>query len=234
MEYRKKQGNCQYPIYCAILTSGKSSMKKVSLRQRLLLKLRQQPERLRFSKSRAIGQTLRRLHLYKKAGVVMCYVAIDGEVETRPFLSQALADGKRVVVPVTLKKSRKLIAVEIKDPGLDLKRRGPFKIPQPRFSRRRAVPPEKLDLVIVPGIAFDRRGRRLGRGLGYFDRFLAQVPASVPRVGLAFRFQVLKKIPSESHDQPVDRVITEKGVIASPFSFWRAKQSHSEQSRVRV
>lgn len=183
-------------------------MKKISLRQQLLLKLRQQPKGLRLTRSRAIGKALRRLQLYQKAGLVMCYVSVDGEVETRPILEQALIDGKRVVVPVTLKSPRRLVAVEIQDLKLDLKRKGPFKIPQPVLRQRRVVSPEKLDLVIVPGIAFDRWGRRLGRGMGYFDRFLAQVPASVPRIGLAFRFQMVKEIPWESHDQPVSRVIT--------------------------
>lgn len=188
-------------------------MKKISLRQRLLLKLRQQPQPLRRAKSRAIAQALRRLHLYQKARVVMCYVAIDGEVETRAILEQALADGKRVAVPRAFSRGCRLVAAEVKNLRRELKPRGPWKIPQPSSRKGHAISPERLDLVIVPGVAFDRRGQRLGRGMGYFDRFLSRVPASVPRVGLAFRFQLLKEIPLESHDQPVDRVITEKAVV---------------------
>ena len=201
------------PLCCVILTERTSSMKKISLRQRLLWRLRQQPEQLRQAKSSAIAQTLRRLHIYKKARVVMCYVAIDSEVETRPILEQALADGKRVAVPMALSRSRRLVAAEVKNLRRELKPRGPWKIPQPPSRKGHAISPENLDLVIVPGVAFDRQGRRLGRGMGYFDRFLGRVPASVPRVGLAFRFQLLKEIPSESHDQPVSVVITEKKVV---------------------
>ena len=184
-------------------------MTKKELRQRILGRLRRQPEEKRQAKSVVIGRRLRRLPLYRKAGVILCYVAIDGEVETRPILAQAHADGKRVAVPVTLSKPKRLIAAEIQDPETDLRHRGPFGIPQPPRPGRRRVPIKKLDLVLVPGVAFDRRGRRLGRGGGYFDRFLSEIPPEIPSVGLAFRFQLVKNIPWESHDRPVSRVITE-------------------------
>ncbi len=139
----------------------------------------------------------------------MCYVAIDGEVETRPLLAQALADGKQVAVPVTRPRGRRLLAIQIQDPHRDLRKKGPYGIPEPVKISQREVSVKDLDLVIVPGVAFDRAGRRLGRGMGYFDRFLERVPRSVPRVGLAFRFQVVRRLPWEGHDQPVSKVITD-------------------------
>ncbi len=184
-------------------------MTKQALRQRLLRRLRQQAGKLRLAKSLAIAKRLQRLPLYRTARVLMCYVAFDGEVETRPIIQQALADGKRVAVPITLAGRKKLIAVEIVDPDRDLTRVGPYGIIEPKNEPRRRLRPEKLDLILVPGLAFDARGQRLGRGMGYFDRFLETVPASVPRVGLAFRFQVVKALPWESHDQPVSRVVTD-------------------------
>ena len=137
----------------------------------------------------------------------MCYVSIGAEVETGWILSQALADGKRVAVPMTRKKPNRIFPAEIRS-RQDLKITGHFGIPQPKHPHRR-IPLKKLELVIVPGIAFDRRGRRLGRGGGYFDRFLSRLPASVPCVGLAFKFQVVKKLPVESHDKSVSKVITD-------------------------
>lgn len=101
-----------------------------------------------------------------------------------------------------------MIAAEITHCRRDLQGRGLFGLCQPARPWRR-LPPERMDLVIVPGLAFDRNGHRLGRGGGYFDRFLEKVPAQVPRIGLAFRFQVVARLPRESHDQPVDRVITD-------------------------
>ena len=139
----------------------------------------------------------------------MCYVAIPGEVETRPILSQALSDGKRVVVPVVRGSNKRLVAAEITDPDKDLALKGPFGIPQPRNLSQRQVPLKKLDLILVPGVAFDKEGRRLGRGGGYFDRFLSRTAPSVPHVGLAFRFQVVKDLPWEPHDRQVSRVITD-------------------------
>ena len=186
-------------------------MTKQALRQQLLHKLRRQPEHLRLSKSFKIGLALRRSALYRKAKVILCYVATDGEVETRPILTQAILDGKRVAVPVILKRNKKLMVAEIKDLGKDLTFRGPFGIPEPHRSSRRRIAPAELDLILVPGVAFDKKGRRLGRGGGYFDRFLDDLPTKVPRIGLAFRFQVVKKIPWEPHDQPVSKIITERG-----------------------
>ena len=184
-------------------------MTKQVLRQRVLKKLRSQSKEERLRKSLKIARRLHRLTAYRKAAAILCYVAIDAEVETRPILSKALADGKRVAVPVTLHRNKKLVAAEIANPGKDLDARGPFGIPEPTHHSRCQVNPKDLDLVLVPGVAFDRSGRRLGRGGGYFDRFLSQLPHEIPRIGLAFRFQVVKKIPWELHDQPVSRVITD-------------------------
>lgn len=139
----------------------------------------------------------------------MCYAAIAGEVETRPILEEALADGKRVAVPVTMTSSKRLIAAEISHVGRDLVASGPFQIPEPHRKRIRRLPVSAIDLILVPGIAFDGKGRRLGRGGGYYDRFLSRVPARIPRIGLCFKFQVVDRLPHEPHDQTVSQLITD-------------------------
>ena len=184
-------------------------MTKSVLRQQLLRRLRTQPIAKRLLKSIAIRDALRRTKFYRGAKVIMCYVAVDGEVETRPILRQILRDRKQVAVPVTLAGEKKLVAALIQDVDRDLRVEGPFGIPQPSPGERRVIPLKKLSLILVPGVAFDRKGERLGRGGGYFDRFLSLVPPKIPRLGLAFRFQVVKKIPREEHDQPVLKVITD-------------------------
>ena len=186
---------------------------KKDLRKRLLRQLRQQPQETCRAKSLRITRRLRRLRLYRKAQVILCYAAFDGEVETGRILSQALADGKRVAVPVMRRGSKRIFPTEILDHRRDLKTAGHLGIPQPKRRVLRRVPLGKLELVVVPGVAFDRHGGRLGRGGGYFDRFLSRLPASVPCVGLAFQFQVVKNLPVESHDRPVSKVVTEKGVL---------------------
>ena len=185
---------------------------KRALRRRFLRGLHGQSERVRQAKSRSIARRLRRLAMYRQAKSLLCYVSFDGEVETLPILRKALSDGKRVAVPAIVPPSKRLLAVEIRDADQDLTA-GHFGIPHPRVTARR-VPLSCLGLVVVPGVAFDRRGHRLGRGGGYFDRFLARLPRSARRIGLAFGFQVMGKLPVESHDLPVCAVVTEKEAIS--------------------
>ncbi|MBI4343199.1 MAG: 5-formyltetrahydrofolate cyclo-ligase, partial [Candidatus Omnitrophica bacterium] len=92
-------------------------------------------------------------------------------------------------------------------PGAELAP-GAFGVLEPTPSARRPVRLRELDAVLVPGLAFDRQGRRLGHGYGYFDRLLARLPQATPVIGLAFRFQLLDRLPAASHDRPVSTVLT--------------------------
>lgn len=156
--------------------------------------------------SQRLAARLRRLPVYRKARWIMLYVATAGEVATRPMIRQALADGKRVAVPLTLTTSRMIHPAELTQLGRGLTR-GPYGILQPDPRRARRVPPKDLDLVVVPGLAFDARGARLGRGGGYYDRFLARLPRRTLRVGLCFRCQRVRRLPRARHDQPVTTVL---------------------------
>ena len=85
---------------------------------------------------------------------------------------------------------------------------GPYGIQQPRMPQAEALPMEDIDLSIVPGVAFDKQNHRLGRGAGYYDRFLMSFPSGKPTIGLAYDFQILDSLPTEEHDIPVTRVIS--------------------------
>ena len=85
---------------------------------------------------------------------------------------------------------------------------GPYGIQQPKSNRATVIAPEVLDLVVVPGVAFDRSGHRLGRGAGFYDRFLADLPRDIPTVGLAFDFQIVSNLPLQEHDIPLSFVIS--------------------------
>ena len=144
---------------------------------------------------------------FKKATLVMFYVSLKDEVNTLSMIDEAVKMGKRVCVPVILKEEGRLIADEIKDREKDLERQH-FGIYQPIVGHVREVPLENIDLVVVPGVAFDKNNVRLGRGHGYYDRFLCGLPKRTKTIGLAFDFQVLEYLPKDSHDIPVWKTIT--------------------------
>jgi len=86
--------------------------------------------------------------------------------------------------------------------------KGAYGILEPREEGSVSVAPEEVDLAVVPAVAFDREGHRLGRGKGYYDRLLARLRPEVPRIGLAFKEQLLERLPRRSHDQPVHAVLS--------------------------
>ena len=182
-------------------------MTKGELRTTLMRRLRQQKEDQRRRRSEAIRRKVFRLTAFRRARTVCCYVALPYEVQTWGMIEAMLSKGKRVVVPVTHPRSKRLRLSEVRDPSSDLAP-GAFGVWEPRPAALRPVAARELDLVLVPGVAFDRRGHRLGHGHGYFDRFLARLPRSASTVGLAFRFQLLDRLPTASHDLAVQTVLT--------------------------
>ena len=174
----------------------------------MLRRLKQQEEDARRRRSRAVWRKLFRLTAFRRARIIACFVGLPYEVQTWQLIEQMLAKGKRVAVPWIQPRSKRLAFSEVHDPSAELAP-GAFRVwePRPRV-RRRVVRPRDLQLVIVPGLAFDRRGHRLGHGFGYFDRFLSRLSETIPTVGLAFRFQLLDRLPIASHDRAVRTVLT--------------------------
>lgn len=180
---------------------------KATLRLTFLRRLRQQKEASRRRKSATIRRKVFRLAAYRRARTICCYVALPYEVQTWRMIEAMLKHGKRVVVPVVEPRRNRLQLSEIRHPARDLAR-GAFGVWEPKPSARRRVPVRDVDLVLVPGLAFDRHGHRLGHGYGYFDRFLARVPRAVPTIGLAYRWQLLDRLPASPHDLAVQTVLT--------------------------
>jgi 5-formyltetrahydrofolate cyclo-ligase len=164
-------------------------------------------------KSEAIGQRLLALSETAAAVTVCIYVSFRSEVATLPLIDSLLARSKRVVVPLTRVKERRLDLVAIDNPADDLVP-GYCGIPEPREALlpQRLVTPDDLDLIILPGSVFDQRGGRFGYGGGYYDRLLAQVPDAT-RVALAFELQVVDRLPLADHDELLDRIVTEQRTI---------------------
>lgn len=141
---------------------------------------------------------------FVKANSILTYIALESEVETRPLLEEASKEGKKVYVPRMDTASNRIWPIEIFD--LSELRAGPYGVREPAYDKKRVGNLGDLDLIVVPGVAFDEEGGRLGRGAGYFDRFLAEASRAY-KIGLAFEFQIVKKVPRESHDIHVDEVL---------------------------
>ena len=164
------------------------------------------------SRSRAIARRLFALPEYRRARTVMFYLSHGSEVSTLPMIRAALGGGRRVVLPVTRSRGRRLVPVRIVDPE-EVFLPGEEGIPEPRLRAGRTVPLREIDLIVLPGLAFDARGNRVGRGKAYYDIFLKEAPAGAARVALAFEAQMVESIPAAPHDAPVALVLTEKRAI---------------------
>jgi 5-formyltetrahydrofolate cyclo-ligase len=162
--------------------------------------------------SRIIWERFFALPEYAAAETVMLYVDARSEVRTRPFLPGVIAAGKRVVVPYCVEGDLELFHLE----GLEELAPGYFGIQEPRPELRplpgKRVEPGELGLVMVPGLAFDRRGGRMGYGRGYYDRLLHRTRRDTRRVAVAFECQLFPAIPMLEHDLFMDTVITEKAI----------------------
>ena len=178
---------------------------KRHIRKRLL----EERERLGAAQVRQKGAAAtRRLmenDLYRRAHCLSCYVSVKNEVHTHALIRSAIHAGKRVAAPVLTSRPGEMIHREVH--GLEDLELTRFGLLQPPEKEGIPVSVDAFDLIVVPVVAFDRRGYRIGFGGGYYDRFLAA--ASAPSVGLAYDFQAVDRIPSEPNDVPLDKVFTE-------------------------
>jgi 5-formyltetrahydrofolate cyclo-ligase len=166
-------------------------------------------------KSRRIRERILDLPQYARSKVVMGYMDFRNEVMTRKLLEECFHRGKRIVIPIVSDEDggpRRLILAEITSlrEGLKL---SPMGILEPEEGNFKVIPPEVIDLMIVPGVAFDRKKFRLGYGGGYYDRLLRQVGEQCVAVGVAFELQLLEELPVEPFDMPVDMVVTENSIL---------------------
>jgi len=164
------------------------------------------------SVSEQITARVMQLPEYQCAGCVMWYVDVRAEARTRHALPDALASGKKIVIPYCVDGELELFHLESMD-ELEI---GMYKILEPREDLRdvasKRVPVQELDLILVPGVAFDARGGRTGHGKGYYDKLLENAKPQTPLVALAFECQMFDEIPMQVHDIYMDKVVTETQV----------------------
>lgn len=155
-----------------------------------------------------IQQAFVALPVFAMAHVVALYSSIGGEVETGEVLEEALKEGKIVLFPVVCGDHLRFIRVSDSSEMVE----GAFGIAEPCVTGE-AYAPENADLVVVPGVAFDRTGKRIGFGKGYYDKALHHLEGSGKLVGFCYDFQLVDEIVAEPHDVAVDVIITEKRVL---------------------
>lgn len=167
-------------------------------------------------KSREVLKAVLGIDSFDVFGTVMCYMDFNNEVKTGEIINLFLSKGKRVAIPAVEKygktaKSR-IVAYQINSLEEEMQK-GAYGILEPVKDISRVVDPKEFELVLVPGVAFDRNGNRIGFGAGYYDKFLCKTRKDCVKAGLAYEYQVLDSIPAEKHDILMDYIITEKGIV---------------------
>jgi 5-formyltetrahydrofolate cyclo-ligase len=185
-------------------------VRKKAIREQAHANRNGQPEKDDLSKS--ICQKLVDLPEYRTARTVMYYVDVRSEVRTRHYLPTALGHDKKIVVPYCVDGELELFHLS----SMDELAVGMYRILEPKVDLRslehKKVDVRELDLIIVPGVAFDRSGARMGHGFGYYDKLLGHARADAPLIALAFECQLFPEVPTEKHDIFMDRIITEQSV----------------------
>jgi 5-formyltetrahydrofolate cyclo-ligase len=149
---------------------------------------------------------------FMEAKVPLLYTAYSSEVPSHGILRRCFTYKKIVVLPSFDKEKRRMKFMKIDNLETDLKPgpRGNF---EPNPEKCKVVPIERIDIAIVPGIAFDEKGARLGIGEGYYDRLIPKLPGTSRKVALALEFQIVPQVPMQSHDKHVDIIITDERII---------------------
>jgi len=148
--------------------------------------------------------------IYQRCETVMFYLAMSKEVQTEQMIRDALSRGKQVCVPLLGEKYGEMTAAEIT--SLDDLVVGKYGLKMPNPETVRLVLPSSIQMVVIPAVAFDKNGNRLGLGAGYYDRFLPEAIDSI-LIGIAWECQMVNKLPEEEHDIKMQYLMTENGLI---------------------
>ena len=163
-------------------------------------------------KTRAIEAKLFDFANFLEAKIALLYISGDYEVATDNIIKRSYAYGKIVVLPAFDPVKFEMNLMKVDNFEKDLVP-GPRGVLEPDASRCKIVPLERIDIAILPGLAFDEKGARLGSGQGYYDRLIPRLAITTRKVALTFEEQIVPQIPMEAHDKHVDIIITDKRII---------------------
>ncbi len=185
----------------------KETLRKNMLHQRKNMKIQD----VNAFSNKIIG-TIMKLPQFINCKNIMLYLSFNKEVDTSPLATWCLDNGKTVIAPYCIQSERKIIPFKINNLTNDLTK-STFGIMEPNHKLLEKTNIEAIDLIIVPGVVFDKHCNRIGFGAGYYDRFLTEKPKNTPAIGIAYDYQITDKVPTDEYDIPLDFIITEKRII---------------------
>ena len=163
-------------------------------------------------KTKRIENRLFEFANFLESNISLLYIPNKLEVDTLSMIERCFGYNKIVVLPAYNTDTYQMTLLKVDNLKTDLKS-GPRGIMEPDSEKCKIVPIERIDIAIIPGVALDEKGGRIGSGEGYYDRLIPKLPITTRKVSLAFECQVIQQVPMESHDKHVDIIITEKRII---------------------
>ena len=186
--------------------------KKQEIRDEMVQKITRLGEKPLAAKTKAIEERLFEFANFLEARIVLLYAAAPGEVDTREIIKRSFMYNKIIVLPAFDPETKTTTLMKVDDADKDLVQghRGNM---EPDRERCKVVPMDCLDIAIIPGLAMDEKGGRVGLGNGCYDRLIPELPITTRKVGLVFEDQIVSMAPMESHDKHVDIVVTDERII---------------------
>lgn len=181
---------------------------KKALRNRIIKLLRSQPEQQRKEGSQRVADILFSLPEWNEAHAIGITISLPHEVQTELIISRGWEEGKQIAVPRVKKGTTQMTFYEIH--SFSVLEDTFFGLREPKPSECRQIDGQELDLLLVPGVAFDQKGNRLGYGGGYYDRFLHSYKGKT--IALAYSQQLVESVPTDERDERVQMIVTERGV----------------------
>lgn len=189
--------------------SEKIELEKKHLRKYIQNKRDSLSVKEREKKSKTAAENFFETKYYLNSKNILIYYPFRSEIDTTIIIKDALYRGKNIILPRVSKHNLDLYFVNDLSTQLE---KGSFDIMEPIPSLCRSASIKDIDLVVVPGVGFDKKLNRLGYGGGFYDKLLSNLPESVKRIAIAFEIQIVPYIPTSKHDKKVDILITESKI----------------------
>ena len=186
--------------------------KKQEIRNNIATILKNLSDKELLKKTKQVEDNLFEFANFLEAKIVLLYVNNKTEVTSRNIIKKCFDFNKIVILPAFDIKTYKMKLMKIDDLDNDLIT-GPRGMLEPDINRCKIVSVDCIDLAIIPGVAFDEKGGRIGTGEGYYDRFIPKLSVTTRKVALALECQIIQQVPVESHDKHVDIIITDERII---------------------